>query len=187
MASDSLTLIAALALFAACVGAWLLSASQRAAARLHLRFAAVLLAALAVAAIVNLADTAALLLLPLAGTALALAAIARFARPTAPFAATVALVAALGCGLGAMLSGHAMPALTALMLAGLAVIAAALNGAALVAMLSGAALLASGLCALQAGVGAGTLLFSAAALIGLSRPLARPQLLRSKSNAIFGA
>jgi hypothetical protein len=183
MTFDSLTLAAAVALFAACIGAWLLSASQRAAARLHLRFAAVLLAALAVAAVVNLADTAALLLLPLAGTALALAAIARFARPTAQFAATTALVAALACGLGAMLSGHAMPALMALMLAGLAVIAAALNGAAVVASLSGAALLASGLCALQAGVGAGTLLFSAAALIGL----ARPQILRSKTNAWRGA
>jgi hypothetical protein len=131
---------------------------------------------------VNLADTAALLLLPLAGTALALAAIARFARRAAPFAATIALVAALACGLGAMLSGHAMPALMALMLAGLAVIAAALNGAAPVAVLSGAALLASGLCALQLGVGAGTLLFSATALIGL----ARPQLLRSKTRAWRG-
>jgi hypothetical protein len=185
MPPDSLTLAAAIALFAACVGAWRLSAPLRAAARLQLRFAAMLLAALAVARVLHLADMAALLLLPLAGTALALATLARCARPAAPFAATAALVAALACGLVAMLSGHAMPALIALMLAGLAVIAAALNGAAPVAILSGVALLASGLCALQMGVGAGSLLFSAAALVGLSRP--RAQLLRSTIKAWRGA
>ena len=183
MFPDSLTLAASLALFAACIGAWWLSASLRAAARLQLRFAAVLMAALAVATAVRLGDTAALLLLPLAGAALALAAIARFARPASPLAATLALVAALACGLGAMLSGYAMAALVALMLAGLAVIAAAFNRMAIVAILSGIALLASGLCALQAGVGAGTLLFCAAALVGL----ARPQLLRSNSSAWRGA
>ena len=183
MASDSLTLAASVALFAACVGAWWLSAHLRAAARLQLRFAAVLLAALAAAAPLHLGDTAALLLLPLSGTALALAAIARFARPASPLAATLVLVTALACGLGAMLSGYAMAALMALMLAGLAVIAAAFNRMAIIAILSGIALLASGLCALQVGVGAGTLLFCAAALLGL----ARPQLLRSSNNALRGA
>ena len=98
MFPDSLTLAASLALFAACIGAWWLSASLRAAARLQLRFAAVLMAALAVATAVRLGDTAALLLLPLAGAALALAAIARFARPASPLAATLALVAALASG-----------------------------------------------------------------------------------------
>lgn len=171
------------ALFAACVGGWRLAASLKAAARLPLRFGAVLLAALACATALRMGDVAAMLLLPLAATALALAALARFARACGPFMASVAQMIALACGLYALVTGYAMPGLVLVMLAGLCVIAAALNRLAPAAILSGAALLAMGLCFLQAGAGAGVLLFSAASVIGL----ARPQSLRSTRRAMRGA
>ena len=46
MAFDSLGILAACALFCACVSAWLLAAPLRPAARLYLRFASMLFAAL---------------------------------------------------------------------------------------------------------------------------------------------
>jgi hypothetical protein len=183
MAFDSLQLLAAVALFGACVGAWILSAPLKASARLHLRFAAMLLSALAVGTVLALGDVAALLLLPLSAPALALAALARFARTPGPVTATVALVAGLACGLGALVTGFAMPALIVVILSGLCVIAASLNAMAAIPALSGVALAASGLCFLQAGAGAGTLLLMAAAVFGL----ARAQLLRSTSSAWRGA
>ena len=181
MAVDSL--IAALLLFAACIGGWHMAASLKASARLPLCFAAVLLAALAVAAGLRMGDIAALLLLPLSSAALALAALARFARPAPQLPATLALVAALAAGLAALVSGYAMPGLVLTLLAGLCIIAAALNALALPSVLSGAAVVACGLCFLQAGVGAGALLFAAAALLGL----AKPQSVRSTRRAMRGA
>ena len=68
------------------------------------------------------------------------------------------------------------------MLAGLAVIAAALNGIAVMPVLAGAGLVASGLAFMEQGARAGLLLFCAAALIGL----AKPQLLRSSNSAVRG-
>jgi hypothetical protein len=187
MLPDSVSLTSAAVLFAACIAGWWLAAHLKAAARLPLRFAAVLLSALAVAAALRMGDVAALLLLPLACAALALSALARFARRIGPLAATLALVIALACGLGALVSGYAMPALMLVMLSGLCIIAAALQALAVAAIASGMALLAMGLCFLEAGVGAGVLLFAGASVIGLSRPLARPQLLRSTSSAVRGA
>lgn len=142
-----------------------------------------LLAALACATVLGMGDVAASLLLPLVATALALAALARFARPAGPFMASLAQMIALACGLYALVTGHAMPGLVLVMLSGLCVIAAALNALAPAAILSGAALLAMGLCFLQAGAGAGVLLFAAASMIGL----ARPQSLRSSRRAMRGA
>lgn len=183
MAFDSLTLVSAVALFAASVGAWLLAAPFKAASRLHLRFAAMLLAALAAAAALGLGDVAVLFLLPLACVSLALSALARFAQPLRSFAATLALVAALGCGLAGMLSGQWILALVPVAVASLVVIAASLNGMAPVPALSGVALLAAGLATAQQGARAGALLFLAAGLLGLSRR----QLLRSTSKAWRGA
>ena len=80
MAFDSLNLAAAAALFGAGVTAWLLAAPYKSAARLYLRFAAMLLAALSVTCIVGLGDVASLFLLPLASASLALSALARFAQ-----------------------------------------------------------------------------------------------------------
>lgn len=180
MSADSLDLIAALALFAASIGAWFLAAPLRVRERLYLRFAAMLLSALAVAVPVGLADPLVLLLLPLASASLMVSTLARFARPLPVGLAALALVLSQAGGLAALVSGIWLFALAPVMLAGLAVIAAALNGMALLPMLAGASLLAAGLVFLQQGADAGLLLFCAAALVGL----ARPQLLRSSNSAM---
>ena len=185
MAVDSL--IFGAVLFAACIAGWWLASPLKAPARLPLRFAAVLLSALGCGTALRMGDVAALLLLPLASTALALAALARYARPAGQLVATLALGIALACGFGALVSFHAMPSLVLVMLSGLCIIAAALQSLAWTGILSGIALLAMGLCFMEAGVGAGVLLFASAAVIGLSRPFARPQLLRSTSSAWRGA
>jgi hypothetical protein len=182
MAFDSLTLAAAAALFGASIGAWLLAAPFKSAARLYLRFAAMLLAALSVTCVAGLGDIASLFLLPLASAALALSALARFARPLRSVAATLVLVASLAAGLAAMLSGLWILSLMPVALASLVITAASLNGMAWVQALSGPALLAAGLSMLQQGLQAGALLFLAAGLIGLSRH----QLLRSTSKAWRG-
>ena len=172
MAFDSLDIFAACALFCACVGAWQMAVSLRAPARLYLRFAAMLFAALGAARLCGLAGTAALLLLPLAATSLMVAALALFARPLPAFAASVVLVAALASGLAALLSGAAMLALVPALVASLAIIAAALNGVAAIPLLAGASLLAGGLAFLEQGAQAGMLLLCGAALVGLAKPTA---------------
>lgn len=182
LALDPLILVSAAVLFGASVSAWLLATPFKAASRLYLRFAAVLLAALAAAALLRLADVAVLLLLPLASISLALSALARFAQPLRNFAATLALVAGLATGLAAMLSGMWILALVPVAVASLVVIAAGVNGMALAPALSGVALLAAGLATAQQGAHAGALLFLAAGLFGLSRR----QLLRSTSKAWRG-
>ncbi|HEU0095998.1 MAG TPA: hypothetical protein VFQ52_06060 [Rhizomicrobium sp.] len=184
MALDSVLIASSVALFGAGIGAWVLSAPLKAVARQYLRFAAMLLAALAVAAPLGLGDVAALLLLPLASASLALSALARFARPLPQFPATLALVAALMGGIGAMLLGFWVLALVPVAIAGLVIIAAALHGVAPMPVIAGAALLASGLGTVQQGAGAGVLLLCAASLIGLARG---NQLLRSTSKPVFGA
>ena len=179
---SSLDIIAAIALFGASIGAWALAAPLSLRARVYLRFAAVLFAALAVSVPLGMADVTALLLLPLASCALMISALARFARPLAALPASLALVVALGCGLGALIAGTDIPALATVMVAGLAVIAAAINGVAVMPMLAGAGLIAAGLAFTQEGSRGGLLLFCAAALIGLSKP----QLLRSSNSALRG-
>jgi hypothetical protein len=187
MAFDSLSFLASLALFAAGIGGWLLAAPLKAASRLYLRFAAILFAALAICAPLGLGDMAALFLLPLASAALVISALARFARPLNSFAASAVLVAALGCGLGAMLSGAVLVALAPAMLAGLVLIAAAANRVAGMAALSGLGLIAAGLCYVQQGAGAGLMLFCAAALVGLSRNSARNSALAVEQQALARA
>ena len=63
-------------------------------------------------------------------------------------------------------------ALAPVVFAGLAIIAASLNGVAAIPLLAGAALLAAGLAFLQEGAQAGLFLLCAAALVGLARPSA---------------
>lgn len=176
-ASDSLDLIAAAALFAAAVGAWRLSAPLRSRERLYLRFAAVLLAALATSVPFGLADVTVLFLLPLAAGALMVSTLAGV-LPVG--LAALLLVLTLAGGLAALVTGLWPLALLPVVLAGLAVIAAAINSLALMPVLAGASLLAAGLVFVEQGARAGTMLFAAAALIGLSRP----QLLRSSSSAL---
>src|ERR1700744_2592552 len=183
MAFDSsLDIFAAGALFAAAIGAWGLAAPLTARARIYLRFATVLFSALAVSVALGMADIAALLLLPLASSALLIATLARFAKPLPVLPASLTLVVGLAGGLGALISGNAMPALVPVMFASLGVIAAALNGVAVVPVLAGGSLLASGLAFVEQGARAGLLLFCAAALVGL----AKPQSLRSSDSAMRG-
>ena len=170
MVPDSLDLLAAGALFAASAGGWLMSAGLRAGARLYLRFAAVLLAALAVTVPVGTSDVAVLLLLPLVAMALMIAALARFARPLPALAASLALIAGLAAGLAAMLWGHTLLALAPMMAASLVIIAAALNAGAAMPVLAGAAFAGAALIVLAEGAGAGLFLLCAAALVGLARP-----------------
>lgn len=183
MVFDSRILASALVLFAAALLAWHLAAPLRAGARLHLRFGAILLAALAVCAALGLADVAVLFLLPLSSAALALAALGRFTRIVPVFLVSLALVAALGCGLGATISGQGMLALWPAVIAALGMVAAGLRGVSPVTMLSGIAVLAAALALLAQGFGAGVMLFCAAALVGA----ARSQPLRSTSMAVRGA
>lgn len=188
MAFDSLVLIAAVALFGAAIASWRSSAALVVQARLYLRFASVLLAALAAAGAFALSDIAALLLLPLAAGALALSALARFARPVGSVGATLALVACLAAGLCAMLFDLWILALLPVAICGLAIVAAAFHATALIPALSGLALFASALVCLQQGAEGGMLLFAAAALLGLTRNKpARNQLVRSISSERRGA
>ncbi len=161
-------------LFAATAAAWLTTVSLRPRVRLYLRFSATLLAAMAVSVPLGMSDAAALFVLPLAASALMIAALARFAAPMPALAASLALVLGFAGGLGAMLSGHVLLALAPVILAALAIIAAALNGVAVIGVLAGVALLGSGLVLLEEGARAGYLLFCAAALVGLAQaPSAR--------------
>lgn len=172
MAFDSLGILAACALFCACVSAWLLAAPLRASARLYLRFASMLFAALGVTRLAGLADVAGLFLLPLGGASLMVAALALFARPLPVFAIAGALVIALAGGLAGLVSGVWVLALAPVIFAGLAIIAASLNGIAAIPILAGASLLAAGLSFLEQGAQAGMFLFCAAALVGLAKPSA---------------
>lgn len=169
MVFDSLQLLCALALFAASIGAWWIAGALPVQARLYLRFAAVLLAAIAAAVPLGISDETALFLLPLASASLMIAALARFAARLPVWVATLALVAGLIGGLSAMLWNFPLLALTQVMVAGLAIIAAALNGTAIMAFLAGVALLGSGLALIEQGAGNGFLLFAAAALVGLAK------------------
>jgi len=167
MVFDSLQLLFAVVLFAASIGSWWITGALPARARLYLRFAAVLLAAIAASVPLGISNETALFLLPLTGASLMIAALARFAAPLPVLVATLALVASLVGGMGAMLWNLPMIALTLVMIAGLAIIAAALNGTAIMAFLAGVALLGSGLALIEQGAGSGFLLFAAAALVGL--------------------
>jgi len=170
MAFDSLGLLCALALFASSIGAWRLSAPLPAGSRLYLRFAAMLFAALAVSFPPGLSSAVSLFLLPLAAAALMIAGLARFAAPLSGFAASLALILGLGFGLAALLSGMVLLALLPATMAGLVIIAASLNRAEIIAAFSGAALLLSALASWDESMQGGTLLFCAAALLGLARP-----------------
>jgi hypothetical protein len=169
MAFDSLGLVCALALFAASIGAWLLSAPLPASARLYLRFAAMLLAGLAASFPLDLSGAVLLFILPLAAASLMIASLARFAGPLPVFVASLALISGLGFGLGALLSGMVLPALLPATAAGLVITAASLNRGDILAALAGAAMVAGALASWNESALAGVFLFCAAALVGLAR------------------
>jgi len=166
MAFDSLSLVCALALFAASIAAWQLSAGSRAGSRLYLRFAAMLFAGLAASFPLELSSVALLFLLPLAASALMIAALGRM--PV--FAASLLLILGLGFGLAALLSGLVLLALLPAILASLVILAAGLNRGEIMAALAGIALLMSAFVAWTQSAQSGVFLFSAASLLGLARP-----------------
>jgi hypothetical protein len=167
---SSLDIGAAAVLFGAAIGTWMLAAPLSLRARLYLRFAAVLFSALAVSVPLGMADVTGLLLLPLGAAALMIAALARHAKPLPVLPACLALVLGQAGGLCAVISGNVIPALVPVMVAGLVVIAAAIHDIAVMPVLAGVGLIASGLAFMQQGVRGGLLLFCASALIGLVRP-----------------
>jgi hypothetical protein len=169
MAFDSLGLLCALALFAASIGAWLLSAPLPAGARLYLRFAAMLFAGLAVSFPLDLSGAVSLFILPLAAATLMIVSLARFAGPAPVFAASLALVLGLGFGLAALLSGMVLLALLPATAAGLVISAASLNRGDMLAALAGAAVVAGALASWNENARSGVFLFCAAALVGLAR------------------
>jgi hypothetical protein len=167
MPTDSLILIAAVLLFAASLFA------AKAGAGVYLRFAAMLCAALALAAMAQwrvpgLAEAAALVTLPLAGVSLGLGAIAQLTRPLPALPATMALAAALAGGLIALFGGGVAFALLPLLLGGLAAFVAALHRAAAVPLLAGLLLMASAAAFAGAGVAMPGLLLLAASLAGFA-------------------
>jgi hypothetical protein len=177
MVFDSLS---ALLLFCAAVAAWRLSAASRAFARIPIRFAAILFAALAAACALGwfgfpaLAPVVALIALSLGGTALALGLFAALARPVPPMAAALGLMLALFAGLAAALAAVPAYALGAAMLALGLLSAMSLSGFFLTplraSLILGAAssVIAGGL-ALMGGALSVSLLFFAAGLIAAGR------------------
>jgi hypothetical protein len=176
---DSRLALSAILLCAVSALAWHLVRGRRPGVRLNLRFAAVLFAALGVEGLaaswapsfVAVAFAVAMLVMALGGVALALSLFAP--RPAPPFAASVALVAGLGCGLASVLTGAPGFALGAEVLAVGAMLLLGLtrfDEARLAAMevIAGAlALLAAAMALLQASL-TGALILFAAALLGVS-------------------
>lgn len=173
---------AALVLFAACVTAWALASGSRASSRINIRFAAMLLAALAAARALGtvlpqfaaLAPAVALLAASLGTTALALGLLAILARPLPPLAASLGLALALGAGLAAALSGEPVYALGCQSL-GVAIIdAVSVNrfftgpGRAALALLVAQAFFCAGLALMDGAINFAELFF-AAGLIGAAR------------------
>jgi hypothetical protein len=187
---DSLT---PLLLFAACVSAWMLAGRARAAARVNIRFAAMLFAALAAARLLGLlvprfsavAPAVALISASLGATALALGLFAFLARPLPTGAAALALGLSLGAGLAAALSGAPVYALICQILAvSLSTAAgfgalAVMRGRAALALLAALSLLCGGF-ALMDGAAEFTEMFFAAALIGAARASQPPVEAKSK-------
>jgi hypothetical protein len=175
MAFDSLC---ALVLFAACMGGWVLVAAARTPSRINFRFAAMLLAPIAVARLLGLSDpqfsilapVVALIAAPLASTLLALGLMAFLARPLPAGVSAVALALSLCAGLAAALAAAPVYAVLCQGVGILLVLAASLRGFASGARRTGLSLLAAlalgcaGLC-LMAGAANVSELFFAAALV----------------------
>ena len=163
MSPDSVALIAALLLLAvALFTAWSGGGN-------YLRFAAMLLAALAAAwlsRLPGLAAAAALIALPLAGAALGLSALARGGARLPQLPATLVLAGALGAGLAALFTGTVMAALLPLALGGGAMVLTNLRSGALLAALSGVLIVAAASAGLSDGLGAASFSLLSAGLFG---------------------
>jgi 3-deoxy-D-manno-octulosonic-acid transferase len=174
--------LAALLLFAAAVIAWRLAGASRISSRINIRFAGLLLAALAAARalgmvlpqFLSLAPAVAPIAASLGTVALALGLLAVLARPVPPLAASLALALALGAGLAAALSGEPIYALGCQILGVCLTFAVALSrfaagaGRASLALLAAAALFCGGLALMDGAINVAELFF-AAGLIGAAR------------------
>ena len=120
--------LAALTLFLSAIAAWWQSRGARAAARLPLRFAAVLFAAFAVSWSVvlfgfpDLMPAVGMMALSLGGAALAMALFAALGRPLPVVTSLLGLMLALIAALAAPLAGSPIYALSAALIAGLLVL-----------------------------------------------------------------
>jgi hypothetical protein len=173
--------VAAFLLGAVSISVWFLAAGAHPAARVHLRFASMLFAALGAASAIAppLADEIALIVEAIALPVLAFAACAGFRKPMAPLPATMLLgIVCLG-GLASAATGVVAFALApaALSAEAILLISARQFDAArfpsVQAMLSALALLASASSFTLGGTTADYLLFSAAGLLGVTLALSR--------------
>jgi hypothetical protein len=174
-------ILAALLLVTASLVVWFVAPAARAAARLQLRFAAILFVAPAIAAVATPAACAAVTLIgfPIALAVLALASAAGFGRAVGPSLGVPVLAAACLGALAAAFTGIVLLALAPAVLATVAIAAVSIRQfeAARWRSLRGLASAVSFLAAASAfsleGAGASLLLFSAAGLLGLTLALAR--------------
>jgi hypothetical protein len=172
---------AALLLVIATLAAWFVAGGARPAARVQLRFAAILFAALplAAAAAPPAAPAVTLLVLPIGLGIFALAVTAGFSKALAPGLAAILLAALCLGGLAAAITGLAALSLapSALAIAALIVLFLRQFDAARTASVQG---MLAALCFLGAasvfaaeGAGAALLLFAAAGVLGVTLALAR--------------
>ena len=176
-----IVLLCAVLLGIASLAVWFLALGARPPARVHLRFASMLFAALAAAAWIAppVADEVALIVAAIALPVLAFGAYAGFEKPLAPMPATLLLgIVCLG-GLAAAATGIISFALVpaSLSVAAILLISARQFDVARVSsvqgMLSALALLAAASSFALEGTGSAHLLFSAAGLLGLTLALSR--------------
>ncbi|HJW42008.1 MAG TPA: hypothetical protein VJ476_12370 [Rhizomicrobium sp.] len=171
--------VAAALLFIASLATWFVAAGARPSARVYLRFATVLFAALAVAAVAMpvTVRAIALLVLPLGAVILALATATALTRPLDVGLSAALLAAVSLCALGAAVTNIAALSLTPIVGAALAVGILSVKQRSGTPALQG---LAASLCFLGAastfafeGVQVALLLFTAAGTLGLTLALSR--------------
>jgi hypothetical protein len=173
--------LSALLLVAAALTVWFVAPAARAAARLQLRFAAILFVAPAIAALAIswAATSVALIAFPIALAVLALASAAGFERALAPSLAVPLLAAVCLGALAAAVTGIVLLSLAPAVFAVAAIAAVSMRrseGArreAIRGMASAVSFFAAASAFALEGAGVALLLFSAVGLLGLSVTLAR--------------
>jgi hypothetical protein len=165
----------AIVLFLGAAAGWIAAGAARKHPRWHLRFAAMLYAAMAIsAAMVFAASAVTHIVVTLAAPLLAMAAYGTFRRVPVPVAATIILAMSCIAGIAAAATGAIVLSTLPQVLAALAIVAMArrvtITRSRLYLVLGAASLLGAAACQLIDGVvaNAGMLLFSAAALLGVA-------------------
>lgn len=170
----------ALLLFLATLVAWFVAAGARAGARLQIRFAGVLLAALALCGTAPMAPVVTAIVLPIALAVLALAAAAGLKAPPSVGNASLVLVLASLGGLAGAITGWLALALVPAAAAIVALVVLFARDAAglgaVQGLLAAFCLLAASAAFALEGADFGLLLFLAAGLLGVSLALSRSNL-----------